>query len=603
MAVDALELKPRNAVALVDAAVRVTATSSGLWALVLPSGAALVAATFFAAEAVRMRQSLALPTLALSAAWVFRAVTQGAAAHYLGQLVIGTSANVSTWQSLKAALLRLPALLTASVVMLVIDSALLCFTLGFGFLFVGAHVAGLAATMRGQGSVVGLYGTCAKLLGPARLIAPWARFINVTQVILVVNLHAATALLLKMGSGLFGFDLTFVDRFASIDNGTWVALLAVVSFALFEPIRAALGALLLIDGRVRLEGLDVLAAAEQLPKRGRSRLAAAAVLTLALSVPAGAQENGTALQRLVDAAETCAIDMSPEAKASAGALQQTDAPALQRFVHAVERAAYDDEDCDATQALLTEGVGLLEEARVAQQEADASAARQSAQTILERPEFKQAPQLPVDDPETPEDASEGWLARQLRKFFEWFAEWLRNQRPNPLPEADAGGVGAMAGAKAVMVVGAILLVAVLIFIAVQWFRNRNEVAEAGETSSTATPLETDPMSALAQAPESWAGLADSLAAKGEYREAIRHLYLALLSTLHRAGHIDYEPTLSNWDYLRHFRGPVSAKPPFRELTSRFDFAWYGNVDVTQETWAAFRSLSAPLLTVSEPARA
>ncbi len=69
-----------------------------------------------------------------------------------------------------------------------------------------------------------------------------------------------------------------------------------------------------------------------------------------------------------------------------------------------------------------------------------------------------------------------------------------------------------------------------------------------------TKLSSDPMSALSKRPETWAGLADELAAKGEFREAIRHLYLALLSRLHRDGVIDYDPTKSNWDYLLAFKG-------------------------------------------------
>ena len=72
----------------------------------------------------------------------------------------------------------------ASPWMAVLNAALWVFTLGIGFLFVGAHAAGYATTMRGQGSVLGLYGTCAKLLGPTRHIAPWVRVCGTSQVIL-----------------------------------------------------------------------------------------------------------------------------------------------------------------------------------------------------------------------------------------------------------------------------------------------------------------------------------------------------------------------------------------------------------------------------------
>ena len=53
MAVDALELRPRNAVALFDAAVRLCATTTGVWALTLPTGALIVASLFTLVEANR----------------------------------------------------------------------------------------------------------------------------------------------------------------------------------------------------------------------------------------------------------------------------------------------------------------------------------------------------------------------------------------------------------------------------------------------------------------------------------------------------------------------------------------------------------------------
>ena len=103
------------------------------------------------------------------------------------------------------------------------------------------------------------------------------------------------------------------------------------------------------------------------------------------------------------------------------------------------------------------------------------------------------------------------------------------------------------------------------------------------------------MSALSRPPETWAGLADQLAAEGKFREAIRHLYLALLSRLHRDGAIDYDPAKSNWDYFRGFKGNGEVLKPFRELTRRFDFAWYGNLEVSAAAWATFRSICEPIL--------
>jgi hypothetical protein len=152
-------------------------------------------------------------------------------------------------------------------------------------------------------------------------------------------------------------------------------------------------------------------------------------------------------------------------------------------------------------------------------------------------------------------------------------------------------------ANSVVVVAVAGLLAILVWLLIQG-RDRKKIsdAQADVTSMQEAALSADPMSALSRAPESWAGLADDLARAGRFREAIRHLYLASLSRLHRDGAIDYDPAKSNWDYFRAFKGPGTLLPPFRELTRRFDFAWYGNLEVSAGSWQTFRGLCEPILT-------
>jgi len=150
----------------------------------------------------------------------------------------------------------------------------------------------------------------------------------------------------------------------------------------------------------------------------------------------------------------------------------------------------------------------------------------------------------------------------------------------------------------------VLVAAVLIALAYLLIAGRSRsVANAGvEVITTADPeLAVDPRSALSRAPEGWAGLADELAARGEFREAVRSLYLALLSKLHRLGAIDYDPAYSNWDYFRGFKGRGEWLPPFKELTLRFDFAYYGHLPVDVAGYRTFRTLTQPLLAVDPEA--
>ena len=628
MAVDALELRPRNAVALFDAAVRLCATTTGVWALTLPTGALIVASLFTLVEATRRHESLLVPVALFTAAWVLRAVSQGAACHYVEQQVLGTTAP-SMRASVLAALKRAPGLVIASAVMVVINVTLWTFTLGIGFLFVGAHAAGYATAMRGQGSVLGLYATSARLLGPTRHIAPWIRVCGSSQLILGLNIHLITQLILSLGRGLFGFDVTFVERFTSVDNPTWVATVAAVTFALFEPVRAATSTLMLIDGRVRQEGLDLIAQVEQLPRRKKPRgvpLAIALALTFALPARAeepersrfggtpdqpGPQRSGglgqgdatidsALLERAAKVTDQCSmrVDLKPLKREAVAADQQS---ALTRLIARVERRAYEDDDCDGAEADLREGLRLYAELQDQPTPIDA---RETAKQILARREFQTTPDPDKDptleDPEAPDEP--GWLAKLFKALWDWLSKQRADERQRPIP-VETSSSPAMPGANAVMIGTLVLVAAVLLFILIRSFRRKpGEQTDLDETGGLIQqPLDHDTMSALSKPPETWAGLADELAARGEYREAIRHLYLALLSRLHRDGVIDYDPTLSNWEYLFAFKGASALKAGFKELTRRFDFAWYGNLGVDGLAYAMFRKVAEPLLVPADNA--
>lgn len=611
MAVDALQLRPRSTFALYDAALRAAAGSSGVWVLTMPVAAVTIFTFFTLAEAISRGRPLLVPVAGVTFAWVLRCLSQGAASHFLEQQLLSPTEPTARG-SLKAALQRAPGLVVAGTIQLVVDALIAFLTLGIGFFFVGAHQAIFAAAMRGEGSALGLYGTAARLLGSARHTAPFLRFCNGLQLVLVVNLHLGTAFLVLLGQQLLALDLNFVARFTSLDNGTWVATLFVVAFTLLEPVRVASGVLLLIDGRVRQEGLDLVSQVEQLPRRKKPKapLATVTALALALALPAFAQasvEPSALRQRVGRLVDECEMGprVKPEQLESLDGVQERDHSALSRFVSRVERRAYDDQDCDAAEEDLREGLKELRAARALESATAAQRARDDAQQILARPEFQVVEKKKEDEPkpdEKDEPPSEFW--KWLEKWLKRFFDWLLDRDAKPTVRAPAFG-GEMAGANVVMIVIVVALVGLLIFLLLQFRRKDGEEESEGErTGYGEAALSSDPMSALSKRPETWAGLADELAARGEYREAIRHLYLALLSHLHRGGVIDYDPTKSNWDYLFGFKGPGDAKHAFRELTRRFDFAWYGNLDVTEAAYRAFRTIVQPLLASPEaPANA
>jgi hypothetical protein len=620
MAVPALELKPRQTVALFDAALRLCARSTGVWSLTLPAGACVIAAVFHLVDSISRHRAPLEPVALFTAAWIFRAISMGAACHFLEGQVLGTT-EPNTWTSFVAALKRAPSLIITAAFTAMFNGLIWCLTLGVGFLFLGAQNVAYAVAMRGQGHPLAVYATASKLLGPARHTAAWVRLCFLSQLLVLLNLHLVTASVLYLGKSLLALDLTFVERFTSLDNATWVAALVATTFALFEPLRAATSTLLLIDGRVRQEGLDLLATLEQLPRRRKPRApiaAAVGLLFALLPFAARAQDDWSGVytpghteepsanaqnlkDRLQDIVDECDLSnqISPDQLDAAGGLSAEHQSSLSRFVARIERRAWDDEDCEGAAADLRRGLALITQTQQLAQDS-APSTRDEAKAILARPEFAVVDPAEKKAKQLEDDQAPGWFSKAWNAFWDAIWRWLKGLKGDPDSQADLDGPnlsgGGMGFANVVVVVAIIGVVGFLLWLLIR-SRDTQRAADAGAdiSSLTETPLSSDPMSALARAPESWAGLADQLAREGKYREAIRHLYLALLSRLHRDGAIDYDPAKSNWDYFRGFKGRAGVLGPFRELTRRFDFAWYGNLEVGQASWNTFRGTCEPIL--------
>ncbi|MBI3185194.1 MAG: DUF4129 domain-containing protein [Myxococcales bacterium] len=618
MPASALELRPRGPVALLDAAIRLCARTSGVWALTLPAGALLTAALLGLFDALDRQKDLLWPCAFLTLAWIVRGVLQGAACHLVERQVLGPS-EPTAFGSLKAAFRRLPSLVITVGYLAIFNALCATLTVGLCFLFIGWNVVAYAVAMQGKGHALSLYGAASKALGASRASAVWVRLCLSVQALVMLNIHIAANVLIFLGMKLLAMDLSFAERFVSLDNGSWVAAVVALGFTLCEPLRAAAAALLLIDGRVRQEGLDLVAAIDQLPaRRARkpsqaAQTAAAAVLLASgalFAFPARAQPEGGQLEsRLAAVARYCGMSGSALQRQleAASELGPRDRSALSRFVSEVESFAYDEEDCDYAEARLEQGLPLIVQARDGARAGEAADARERAKSILARPEFRPTPEKveELEEPKEPEAPAEpGWWA-SLKKWWDdlWgsIGDWLRklfkSKRSSPRevePTIPIGGGLAAANLLVVLLVAAVVVA--LAYLLIRSRRGRSAEVDGAElTGIEEAKLTTDPMSALSRPPEGWAHLADELAARGDFREAVRSLYLALLSRLHRSGSIDYDPAKSNWDYLRGFRGRSEWVPPFRELTRRFDFTYYGNLGADLDGYHSFRSLTRPLL--------
>jgi hypothetical protein len=73
---------------------------------------------------------------------------------------------------------------------------------------------------------------------------------------------------------------------------------------------------------------------------------------------------------------------------------------------------------------------------------------------------------------------------------------------------------------------------------------------------------------------------------GDYRSAIRLMYLQNLKILTDKSLIAWQPNKTNRDYLRELI-PV-LQQPFRRITDVFEYAWYGHLTVTQEDFTELK---------------
>jgi hypothetical protein len=222
--------------------------------------------------------------------------------------------------------------------------------------------------------------------------------------------------------------------------------------------------------------------------------------------------------------------------------------------------------------------------------------------ILSRREFRAARRasgVELAAPEPPEFLR--WLGRELRdglkRLFDWIEELLRRKQPK-LPEG-GGWIGSSAGPLtwALLALGVTLLCVAVFRLA----RRRGaggpiEPADAGAPAARGLP------DALSRSVEAWSRLAEQFERQGQWRLALRALYLELLATLHQRRAIRYERPRTNGDFVAMLRGHPAGEP-FGRLSAAFDLAWYGNKPFGAADYGAALGLARDVERLTGPADA
>ncbi|HEX5941541.1 MAG TPA: DUF4129 domain-containing protein [Anaerolineales bacterium] len=81
--------------------------------------------------------------------------------------------------------------------------------------------------------------------------------------------------------------------------------------------------------------------------------------------------------------------------------------------------------------------------------------------------------------------------------------------------------------------------------------------------------------------------AENLSMQGDYRNAIRYLYLSSLLVLDEQGVMRYDRSRTNREYLRSVSSRPELAKPLRDVIEVFDRVWYGYEAVDENTYKSY----------------
>ncbi len=190
------------------------------------------------------------------------------------------------------------------------------------------------------------------------------------------------------------------------------------------------------------------------------------------------------------------------------------------------------------------------------------------QAILAREAFQ-----PIRKTKTPFQLLQEWIADILGKILD--------RLPSSAKAGDDGGVWSQRWAQAglwIALAGGLMGGSLWI---VRRYRRQEAAAEAGARVilGEAVALDMDADELLAQARRA--------AEAGDWRQAARKVYIALLHDLDKRAIVPLNPAWTNREYLAAVRAQTRLYPPLRDLTERFDVLWYGQQSGSQEDYERF----------------
>lgn len=159
------------------------------------------------------------------------------------------------------------------------------------------------------------------------------------------------------------------------------------------------------------------------------------------------------------------------------------------------------------------------------------------------------------------------LEQLIDRIQQIIREWIQNIVSAPAQTPD------------LTILIALVLAAAVIFYFVRALR-RNLVSEQTLPELKVEEEARTPTDALARAQQ--------FANAGDYRGAVRQMYLATLLLLDQRGKLKYDPTLTNREYLRETSLDTRTSAALTPIVEIFDRSWYGFEPISREEFDAYR---------------
>lgn len=182
------------------------------------------------------------------------------------------------------------------------------------------------------------------------------------------------------------------------------------------------------------------------------------------------------------------------------------------------------------------------------------------------------------------------LLDQVRR---WLSELFSRLLPEPQPTVGTNPIGA----RIVQLTGWIIVgvaATLLLLLLVRWLQTvlKAFVVEANHPSSHVDELLATPAAARQAA--------SHYAQGGDYRSAVRYLYLAALMTLQERRIVPRDPSLTNREVLARTPADAPIHTPLATVVDVFDDVWYGVHEPDAATFEHYRAAVDELARTATP---